>query len=41
VYGGLSIIHASTRQGVIETSLCGRIQQGVVEVYRPRWGDEP
>lgn len=38
VHGGLSIIHASTRQGVIETALCGRIRDGVIEVYRPKWG---
>ena len=38
-HGGLSIIHASTRQGVIETALTGRILDAVIEVYRPRWGD--
>lgn len=38
-HGGLSIIHASTRQGVIETALAGRIRDAVIEVYRPAWGD--
>ncbi|BDU17517.1 C40 family peptidase [Lysobacter auxotrophicus] len=39
VHGGLSIIHASTRQGVIETALAGRIRDAVIEAYRPNWGD--
>jgi len=38
-HGGLSIIHASVRQGVIESGLTGRIRDAVIEVYRPRWGD--
>lgn len=41
VHGGLSIIHASTRQGVVETALSGRIRDGIVEIYRPHWGDLP
>lgn len=40
LYGGLSIIHASTREGVIETVLSGRIQQGLIEAYRPDWCEE-
>lgn len=39
VYGGLSIIHASTREGVIETALSGRIREGLIEAYRPSWGE--
>lgn len=39
VHGGLSIIHASTRQGVVETALSGRIKDGVIDVYRPEWGE--
>lgn len=37
-YGGISIIHASTLQGVIETNLSGRLREGVIAVYRPEWG---
>ncbi len=33
-YGGLSIIHASNVDGVVETSLRGRIADCVLEVYR-------
>ena len=41
VWGGLSIVHASTRHGVIETALSGDIRDRVIEVYRPRYpGDE-
>lgn len=39
VYGDLSIIHASTREGVIETGLSGELLDGIVEVYRPVWGE--
>lgn len=39
VHGGSSIIHASTRLGVIETALTGRVLDGLVEVYRPRWSE--
>ncbi len=37
VWGGLSIVHASTRHGVIETALSGDIRDRVIEVYRPRY----
>jgi hypothetical protein len=38
--GGLSIIHAQRIDGVIETILPGsRAGAGVLEVYRPDWGD--
>ena len=36
-HGGVSIIHASTRRGVIETLLAGRLLDCVIEVYRPEW----
>lgn len=39
LYGGLSIIHASNHPGVIETNLSGRVRDGMIEVYRPEWGD--
>lgn len=39
LYGGLSIIHASTREGVIETALSGRIREGLIGAYRPNWGE--
>jgi hypothetical protein len=37
--GGVSIIQASNRRGVVETRLCGRLLDCVIEVYRPVWGD--
>ena len=37
VWGGLSIIHASTLHGVIETALSGDIRERVIETYRPRY----
>ena len=39
-HGGLSIIHASNRPGVVEVSLTGRLLSCVEEVYRPRWSDD-
>ena len=39
VWGGLSIIHASNRPGVVEVQLIGRLRECVIEVYRPAWGD--
>lgn len=39
LYGGLSIIHASNREGVIETALSGRIKNALIEAYRPNWGE--
>lgn len=36
-HGGTSIIHASTRRGVVETRLTGRLLDCVIEVYRPEW----
>lgn len=35
--GGLSLIHASNRRGVVEISLSGRLLDSVIEVYRPEW----
>ena len=37
VWGGLSIVHASTLHGVIETALSGDIRERVIETYRPRY----
>lgn len=37
--GGLTLIHAHNRMGVIEQSLSGRVRAVVVEVYRPGRGD--
>ncbi len=39
VWGGLSIIHASNIDGVIETALSGHVLACVEAVYRPAWGD--
>lgn len=38
-HGGISIIHASNKRGVVETLLAGRQLECVTEVYRPMWGD--
>ena len=38
--GGLSIIHASNRPGVVEVQLIGRLRECVIEVYRPEWGSD-
>lgn len=37
--GGLSIIHAHNLRGVIEQGLSGPVLAGVLEVYRPTWGE--
>ena len=39
-HGGISIIHASNRRGVVETLLSGRLLGCVIEVYRPEWGSD-
>ena len=38
--GGLSIIHASNRPGVVEVQLIGCLRECVIEVYRPEWGSD-
>lgn len=38
-HGGLSLIHASNRRGVVEIQLSGKLLDCVIEVYRPEWPD--
>lgn len=37
-HGGLSIIHAHNVNGVIEHRLAGPVREGVVKVFRPKFG---
>ena len=37
IWGGLSLIHASNRHGVVEVALSGDLRERVIEVYRPRY----
>ena len=36
-HGGISLIHASNRRGVVEILLAGRLLDSVIDVYRPEW----
>ena len=36
-HGGISLVHASNRRGVVEILLAGRLLDSVIDVYRPEW----